>query len=283
VSDYDEKISLVTYADDRFNRKGGRYRGTQKQLAAILGSHPDFSRVYSFTDEDLTRTEWYAKHASLFTDGCTEGAGNAQKAYYIDSLLKILPERELLLYHDCSPGIWDFSQDYREKSLRSYLHPCDQNGGILVGSFCLRPKFPFPHLHRSMSSPALVQALNAEEFLDHWQWCTSWILLRNVEPIRELVKEWLAYNVVPAYCSYLATRDADRMASSDFIENRGDQSILTLLMLKRGMRAMKCRGKNAFDADASAPLDDGILPNDLRASLIRPAEILKRWSDNSRS
>ena len=273
-----DKISLITYADDRFNRKEGRYRRTQNQLTAILGSHSDFSRMYSFTDEDLTKTDWYAKHAKLFTDGCTRGAGNAQKAYYIDSLLEILPERGLLLYHDSSPEIWDFSRDYRAISFSSHIRLCDQNGGILVGNSSPRSMSPFPHFHRSMSSPALVRASDAEEFLDHWQWCTSWILLRNVEPIRDLVKEWMGYNVVPAYCSYVATRDADRIANSDFIENRGDQSILTLLMLKRGMRAMECSGKNVFGADASAPLDDGTLHHDLRASLAAPSEIAKRWS-----
>ena len=275
-----ERIHLLTYADDRFSRKEGRYRLTQERLASMLATHPDIAGVMTFTDEDLVASEWYAKNEKLFGMGCTLGAGNAQKPYFVDKALSTLAEGQLVLYHDCTPGIWDFSKDYGLVSLQPLIRTCDQNGGVLVGNISsLRTRARFPHLHRSMSAPALVKTLHAEEFLDRWQWCASWILLRNTEPVRKLVKEWLSLVVVPEYRTLQAKRDAERQGNKHFIAPRGDQSVLTLLMLKRGMKAVECFDKNVFSADALAPLDDGILTQECRESLKDPSEILRAWEN----
>ncbi len=275
-----ERLHLLTYADDRFSRKEGRYRLTQERLTSKLATHPDIADIFSFTDEDLVASEWYAKNEKLFGSGCTLGAGNAQKAYFVDKVLSTLAEGQLVLYHDCSPEIWDFSRDYSRISLQPLIRTCDQNGGVLVGNMSsLRTQARFPHLHRSMSAPGLIEALDAEEFLDRWQWCASWILLRNTEPVRQLVKAWLSLVVVPEFRTLQAKRDAERQGNKHFIAPRGDQSILTLLMLKRGMKAVECFDKNIFSADASAPLDDGILTQECRDALKEPSEILRAWEN----
>ena len=267
-------ITLFSYADDRFGRKASRYRETQRRFSSLLRRHPDTSDVVEFTDRDLTQTEWYADHAYLYDMDCTVSAGNAQKAYFTVEMLSRRPEGALLLYHDCSPEIWDLTLDYRAIPLRKHIELCDCNDGILIGNYSPRAHPDFPHTHRSMTSPAVLAALEAEAFRDHWQWCTSWILMRNTAKIRDLAHSWLFLNSIPDCSSYVRRRDSERSHYPDFIEHRGDQSILSLLMLKRGMRAMECGSKNIFHADASAPLHDGQVDDAMRAAWRPAAEIV---------
>lgn len=267
-------ITLFSYADDRFGRKDGGYRKTQRRFSSILRNHPDIDEVLAFTDADLTQTQWYADHAHLYELDCTVSAGNAQKAFYAVDLLNRYPEGALLLYHDCSPEIWDFSQDYNARSLCGHIALCDRNGGVLIGNYSPQAHIDFPHTHRSMTSPAVLAALDAETFGDHWQWCTSWILMRNSPKTRDLARNWLFLNSISDCCCMVRRREAERRAYPYFIEHRGDQSILSLLMLKRGMRAMECGSKNIFHADASAPLHDGRVDNAMRQVWRTPAEIV---------
>jgi hypothetical protein len=239
-------IRLITFADDRFGRKDGKYRQTQKKLNEMLSKHPDISSMCHYTDEDLVRTKWHEENAEFLSGGpsLTQSAGNAQKAYFIKHELENLPNGRFLLYHDTSPEVWQ-EDDYAQISLQPHLEKCEENAGILVGWW--KSMVKWRHTHHRVTSPVCLRLMEAEQFASELQWCTSWILFKNSPYIRELVDEWFKYNCIPDCASYIRNKEADKKENSDFYENRGDQSILTLIMLKRDHTAvLETQNKNVF-------------------------------------
>lgn len=237
-------IHFLSYADDRFGRKGGRYRQTQIAVAELMLAHPDIADVLSFTQDDLTGTEFYEKHKDLLEKGITQAAGNMQKPFFVRKALGMVPENSYVLYHDISAEIWDLNLDYIQWPLRLHARMCDQNEGVLLANagqdatYCL---------HRHYTSPTCMRLMQVERFKDCVQECASWVLFRNSPSVRNLVDEWLAYNTNEDCASYLKNKLVDQSMEPEFIEHRGDQSILTLLLRKYQLtNLMETPHKNVF-------------------------------------
>ena len=60
-----ERITLLSYADDRAGSKGGRYRETQRLMHEMLTGHPEICRMLSYTDDDLISTDFYTQNKKL--------------------------------------------------------------------------------------------------------------------------------------------------------------------------------------------------------------------------
>jgi hypothetical protein len=144
-------------------------------------------------------------------------------------LTQRLSDKEASFYHD-----FQFCR-YIKKAFR---------GGIVIG---MPTTHQFNHRHIQWSRPNLLGMVQFSRFSQLPQACTSWIMLANSPRTRDLVDCWLALNLKSDLASH-CVEPSEKGQVPDFIENRGDQSILHLLMLSRNIGSYESRTmcKNAF-------------------------------------
>ena len=88
------QIKVITYADDRFGRKEGKYVKTQEKVTKIFKNHPEITDVKAYTFEDLEKTDFYNKNKKKINAGAmTTHFGNKQKFYFIQKELEKVPEK----------------------------------------------------------------------------------------------------------------------------------------------------------------------------------------------
>ena len=254
-------IKFISYADDRFGRKGGKFIKTQEKMTKLFQNHPQINDITSYTDKDLINTNFYIKNKILLDKGpsLTDGAGNMQKLYFIEQELNYIPENSYLLYHDASPECWEnikanhgtkfqklSNNAYNNISFIPYLEMCDKNKGILVG----KARHTENITHRFYTSPTCIRLMGLEQFIDKFQICTSWILLKNTKHVRKIISEALDYITNENCASYYKNKKIDKKIEPLFHENRGDQSVLGLLLLKYDMPfVLPTKNKNILSID----------------------------------
>ena len=231
-------------------------------MTKLFENHPEITDVKAYKYEDLKKTDFYQQNKALLDKGpsLTEAAGNMQKIYLIKEELKIIPKDSYLLYHDSSPEVWNTSEInkgknfseipnnfYNNISLTPYIKKCDENNGILLGtasfyddksnssvSYNYNDK-KVQHTHKYFTSPTCIKLMGLEKYTNDFQAHTTWILLKNTDHVNKIISETLEYNTNEDCASYTKNIKIDKEINPDFIENRGDQSILSLLLSKYGM------------------------------------------------
>lgn len=243
------RVRVLTYSDDRGKKKNGEYRKTQKSMHRVWELHPDVHTVVDKTEHDLLKTAFYRKHQRVLdTDNITLHAGNMQKLYFVLQELREMRFDEggcnYLLYHDCSPEIWDFNTDYSKISLQPLIAECEKNRGVLIGGTA---NWIPGHTHRKWSSPKCMELMDATEHRDKQQDCSSWILIQRNPFTVSLFAEALHFLEMENCYSSFKNKAHDQSIEPAFQEHRGDQSVLSLLLYKHGMtHVATTSGKNVF-------------------------------------
>ena len=251
----------MSYSDDRFGRKGGKYRETQIKLTSMFNAHSDILNVAEYTQDDLIKTPFYEEYELLLGVSITHASGNMQKPYFIQKHLRTLPDNSYLLYHDARHDLWPNDFDYLQCSLKPHLEMCNRNMGVLIGT---AGQTETGCLHRYYSSPICMRVMKVEKFKDQVQECASWVLLKNTPFTHRFVGEWLYYNTQEDCASYFKNRTTDQARDKGFREHRGDQSILTLLLRKYNLtNLMETPCKNVFSIYASEACESRKSPTSL--------------------
>jgi hypothetical protein len=161
------KTIFVTVSDDRFGRKGGKYKETQDRIHDLLKTKSlSIDRFAMWTFEDIEKTSFYEecivkgttvehdiihpvskvvimpkgriipdKRLLDFVDPA--GNGRVYKPLCIKEEFDKLDQGDYLIYNDCSPEIWDYFfanpyADLKEFDLGVVKELCERNGGILT-------------------------------------------------------------------------------------------------------------------------------------------------------
>jgi hypothetical protein len=247
-------VTVVTYADDRFKRKNGGYKRTQARIAPVLARHPEIKRVIELNENDLFKSDLYKTHKAVYDQHFFAGAGYSFKPFFIKQALQEITDGEYILWHDCSPEIWPQENiDYNGMSLRPLMDLCDKNSGILMPAWTDRR-----HTHRRFTQPKCLELMGLNHLQHNRQGSASWVLVRKNAFSLRLVDEWLSYILQPD-CAETHTEVDIRKDIPEFVQNRHDQSVLSLLFLKYGLKTSnECRHKifnqkNVFCELASMP------------------------------
>lgn len=239
------RITLLMYADDRFMRKAGLYRATQTRILPLLIQHPEIKAAVALTERELFASELYAEFKDLYDQHFFKGAGYSFKPFFIRKHLDAIPDNEYILWHDCSPEIWPTNKsalDYSVLRLQPLLDLCDANGGILM------PSWPDPtHTHRRYTQPACLELMGLEHLQHERQASASWVLVRKCKFAVDLVDEWLATAKQPACAATHNEKKIQDGGIHDFVQNRHDQSVLSLLFLKHNLKAASPCSNVEFD------------------------------------
>jgi hypothetical protein len=197
--------------------------------ALDFGAH----RAIQWRRADIQRTAFYLEHRDVLDR--PRGAGYwLWKPYIILQELQGLSDGDFLVYSDCG-------HPEKPTRIRRPLHVltdwCEANvGGMLPGIYI--PRYGRNAIWTKGECFA-VMGCDAPMFWDHPQIQAGISVWQKHEASIAFVREWLQWCCVPA--AILDERiDPAIPDAPDFQSHRHDQSVLTLLTLKRGL---KCIGE----------------------------------------
>ncbi len=199
-------IYVITYAD-------GKYKATQK-YNEITAYRYGADRVFKFGPNEIERN-FKEKNGEILA--AKKGNGYwLWKPYFINKVLQESEEDDWVIYTDSSLYFNRNIQKYTDKLAR-------ENKNFVVRE----TKFP----EKQFTKADVIHALGCEEdkYLNSVQLAATVILLRNCEESKQLVAEWLMY----AQDKRLISDETFLSNCKEFIANRHDQSILSLLCKKR--------------------------------------------------
>lgn len=201
-------IYVITYADEK-------YKATQKyneKTAYRYGADV----VYKFGPDDI-ESDFKEKNREILT--APKGNGYwLWKPYFIQKVLQESKEDDWIVYTDSSMYFNRDIQKYIDKLVR-------ENKSFVVRE----SKF----LERQFTKADVIHALEceADKYLNSNQLSAGVILLKNCNENKALVTEWLEYS----QNKELISDDVILENCEEFVANRHDQSILSLLCKKRNV------------------------------------------------
>jgi hypothetical protein len=210
------QVVLLNYADDRF---GGTFKRCQRAMSESAMAY-GVGSVASWDWEMLTSTTFYQKHKEYLERPCRLN-GFVFKPYLTLRTLDELKEGDILIYYDSGRGEHIF-----DTSVKPLVKMCVANGGTLIHQWgetnqkwTKRDCFYFmgldyPEYHRATAMQA------------------TWFVLEKNAFTMEFVREWLRYTLDERIASYQNARVCGLPDLPGFVENRGDQSVLSLLAHK---------------------------------------------------
>jgi hypothetical protein len=215
----DRKVTLLNYADDRFGHKGAIFRRSQQAMSESALAH-GIDSVFSWNWEMLASTTFYHEHQE-YLDRPYHLNGFAFKPYLTLRTLEELHEGDILVYYDSGEGGHRF-----DTSVKPLVEMCVANGGTLIHQWgetnqkwTKRDCFYFmglddPECHRATAMQA------------------TWFALEKKAFTMEFVREYLRHTLDERIASYRNDRVCGLPDLPGFEENRGDQSVLSLLAHK---------------------------------------------------
>tara|TARA_B110000467_G_C18315020_1_gene480874 strand:- start:977 stop:1762 length:786 start_codon:yes stop_codon:yes gene_type:complete len=231
-------ISFVDYADDKFGRKNGQYKKVQEKRSELLYRSGVFHRILNWDWEQLVESSFPKIPRSHVWNGFS-----FKPLIILDSLSKI-PNDSFLLYHDCSP---QNTPDYKTGPLfmKSYDSILPFLSNLDYGIDFLCPLLNYSSRHYTKRDCFKIMGCNNSKYMNSFQICASWILIKNTHEIVRFVKEWLYFNLNTDVASYKPSLHSKDF--KDYKQNRGDQPIINNLMIKYEKKC--CYIKDPFLAE----------------------------------
>lgn len=226
------QVTLVNYADDRFGHKGAAFKRAQQAMSESALRH-GVDEVVSWNWERLSATDFYREHKE-YLDRPYHLNGFAFKPFIVSQVLNDLREGDVLIYYDSGDGSHLF-----DTSVTPLVDRCVKNGGTLIHQWgetnqkwCKRDCFYFmgldePKYHRATAMQA------------------TWFVLQKNDFTVKLVAEYLHHTLDERIASYENRHVCGLPDLPGFWENRGDQSVLSLLACKYGLKTFPGAGGNA--------------------------------------
>ena len=223
------QVTLLNYADDRFGHKGKIFKRAQQAMSESALIH-GVDSVASWNWERLAATEFYNEHQE-YLEKRYHLNGFVFKPYLTLRTLGELNEGDILIYYDSGDGAHVF-----DTSVNSLVQMCVANGGTLIHQWgetnqkwVKRDCFHWMGLDSSDCHDAI-----------HMQ--ATWFVLQKNSFTMQFAQEYLHYTLDERIASYENTRACGLPDLPGFIENRGDQSVLSLLAHKYHLKTFRGAG-----------------------------------------
>jgi hypothetical protein len=225
-------VTLLNYADDRFGHKGAIYKRSQQAMSESALAH-GIDSVISWDWEMLASTRFYRDHRE-YLERPYHLNGFVFKPYLVLRTLDELNEGDILIYYDSGDGGHRF-----DTSVKPLVDMCVTNGGTLIHQWgesnqkwTKRDCFYFmglddPEYHRATAMQA------------------TWFLLEKKAFTIEFAREYLRCTLDERIASYQNDRVCGLPDLPGFVENRGDQSVLSLLVHKYRLHTFRGAGGQA--------------------------------------
>jgi hypothetical protein len=242
-------ISFVTFATEDFFPQ-------QRVLSASARRHGATHSV-DWTHDDLVKTGFFRQNLGLFS--ASRGAGYwLWKPFIILEELKRVPEGGFVFYSDCGLKVGRRAIRRPLSLLIDWM--VEHNGGMFPGVYA--PEWG-PSRKWTKGECFEVMGCTDPAFLDAPQVQAGFSAWQNTEASRDFVAEWLTWC---QKAQALSDEITDPSIPNDpmFEDHRHDQSVLTLLMLKRGIRTFGLPHELTRDSKVINNLIDRILVDRMR-------------------
>ncbi|MBD2494030.1 hypothetical protein [Nostoc sp. FACHB-280] len=223
------KFYLLNYSDDRFNRKGGVYRQNQLNLNKTAREQ-GINNIVSWEAKDLIKTDFYAKHKEYLDKPSSEN-GYVFKSYIIAELLKKIEYGDILFYYDC--GTWGIRQ-----SVQPLIDLCISNNGTVFH------QVRFKNSHWTKRDTFVYMNCEEVKYHEARQIQATWMLLQKNDFVINFVNEWLQYNLDERIASQSLPNTCGLPNLPGFKKHRNDQSIITNLVIKYGIKTFEFGDKD---------------------------------------
>jgi len=227
------KVILLTYSDDRFGRKDGKYSETQNYIDSLL-KKLEFPIIHKkLTFNDISNNEFIIKNKDYFNSSMDYN-GRAFKPFIIKNELQSLEHDDILIYNDCSPEIWNSNTIHSQiQFIKKNSHIkvigtlLDQNNNIIL-CYCPAPN----HTHHHYTLDICIKTMDAEKYRHSLMPGSGLIFIRKRENTLNLIDEWLHYNMIPECASLGIHNEYWNNECSKKQGHRHDQSIISILLCK---------------------------------------------------
>lgn len=206
---------LINYADDAYRKAQKWNSWTGKHIAG-------FDKVYDFSPSDIDRN-YYEIHKDILS----EKRGNGLwlwKPYFIEKVLSECNDGDIVFYTD--------SGAFFVKKIDKLISSLRKNEKIWV-SDC-------PLLESCFTKPICFQKMDCDEKIRNSnQIQATYLMLICCDETRTFIKEWLHYCEDYELMSPEGSLSLNENRGTQFVAHREDQSILSLLCKKKGVKAHK--------------------------------------------
>ena len=198
---------LVTVADDRYMRGGGRYGETQNKIAEIFGKRPEFGiEHHPYTWDDILKTDFYQQNKTLLDHTDPAMNGRAYKPYVIFEELRKIAMGDFLVYNDCTPRIWEFVDDLGNFDPKVIRDLCAGNKDFI--NLFINWDFADRRggesgstTHRNYTLNRCMDKMGLRFYEDTYQGGSGMICIRKTDTTMILVQEWLSWNCIDECCA----------------------------------------------------------------------------------
>lgn len=219
------EIYFVNYASGRFLK----YQKRNNRFIRIFAM-PQV--IFSYTKDKLIadHADFYDKNSQILTQSRGDGYW-LWKPYIIRDALSRIPEGAYLIYYDSGEGIryrvWSQGRTYIE-----WMKKYEQS--FIPGIY-----IPEHGYHHQWCKPSVLhKVLTAEQLKqDISQIQATFSIWRNDKNSREFVTEWLELAQHPGFIDD-SENETDKLERSCYIEHRHDQSLLSCLCIKYGIKTI---------------------------------------------
>ena len=217
-----KKIHFITYGD-------GRAEYFEGSLRLISQAHATgwFDTVTSWNTLLLEsmEPEWFKKHKAQFIDGSRGHGYWIWKAKIIEIMLQGISEGDILVYLDAGCEI----NALGKSRFNNYIDLVNQFGFLFF--YLNGPGYQICQWTKAKLLKRFDLYEGSEEILRLPQMESGVLFFKNNKETRILVREWSNISVMDSY-SLINDSPTDDIELKDFIENRHDQAILSLLFIK---------------------------------------------------
>ena len=232
------RVKLLTFSTQTFRRP--------QRLLVQSGSRAGISEYATWTQDVLKKTEFYRKYREILDGG--RGAGFwLWKPYLIRAELESLKPGDFLVYYDV--GRPEMPNRFGG-TLGPVLDWSVEHGGMFPGVY-----IPEHGRNAKWTKRECFVLMNcdSDRYWDHPQVQATFSVWRKSAEAVQTIDEWLSACLIPGVISDEGVLDGVE-DFPDFVDHRHDQSVLTNVVIRRGL---DCFG------DVHKPI---VNPRDINAS-----------------
>jgi hypothetical protein len=223
------RVVLLSYADDRFGHKGAKFRQSQQAMSDSAFAY-GIDTVFSWNWEMLASTELYQDHRE-YLERPYHLNGFVFKPYIVWRALETLSEGDILIYYDSGNG-----EHHIGRSVKPLVEMCIANGGTLI------PQWGETNQKWTKRDCFYFMELDDSECHKATAMMATWFVLEKNAFTMKFVREYLRYTLDERIASYENARVCGLPDLPGFVENRGDQSVLSLLAHRYRLRTFRGAG-----------------------------------------
>jgi hypothetical protein len=222
------KIYFLNYSDDRFNYKKRAFRQKQIALNESARRH-HIEHIVAWTWEDMAATDFYRKNKA-YLDKNRYHNGAVFKPYIILDLLERMDAGDVVFYHDCGPHPIT-------RSIQPLVDLCLNNNGTVFHQWGDRNR------NWTKRDAFVYMDCDTPQYHNAVALQNTWLLLQKSDLSLQFTREWLKYNLDERIASYVMPDTCGLPPLRGFLENRGDQSIVSNLAVKYGIKTFFGQGE----------------------------------------